>query len=110
MKPASTFLQEATAPEPGTTVLLTSKERQELAILAREAWLKMTGAGATDESFDEFRHRIAIQACGRRITEAIRSDFNLIKAAFAAIVRIRLFCGAWARTGSWWPRPAGVKS
>ncbi len=86
MKPASTFLQEATAPEPGTTVLLTSKERQELAILAREAWLKMTGAGATDESFDEFRHRIAIQACGRRITEAIRSDFNLIKAAFAAIV------------------------
>jgi hypothetical protein len=73
-------------PEPGTSVLLTNDERQRLARVGREAWLYMKGKGATDESFDEFRHRIAIQACGRRISEAIRSDFNLIKAAFEAIL------------------------
>lgn len=70
----------------GLNVLLTTEEKQKLAILAAQAHGVMARAGATDEHVDEFRHRIALQACGRRISEATRRDFNDIKAAFLVIL------------------------
>lgn len=71
--------------EKGLNTLISKDERSELAIEARKAFKKLEGNGATDETFDEFRHRIAINACGRRISEALRGDYGKIAAAFAAI-------------------------
>jgi hypothetical protein len=69
----------------GLGAKLSKGEKTHLAIEARKAYAKMEGNGATDESFDEFRHRIALQACGRRISEALRADYSALAAAFAAI-------------------------
>jgi hypothetical protein len=37
------------------------------------------------ETEGEFRHRIALQACGRRVSEAIRADYGDLAAAFASM-------------------------
>jgi hypothetical protein len=65
----------------GLGAKLSKGEKTHLAIEARKAYAKMEGNGATDESFDEFRHRIALQACGRRISEALRADYSALAAA-----------------------------
>lgn len=69
----------------GLNARLTVAEKRELAIAARSAFKVLEGHGATDESFDEFRHRIAMNACGRRISEALRGDYSHIMAMFCAI-------------------------
>jgi integrase len=64
---------------------LSKNEKTTLAILARQAFDVMKRAGAIDETADDFRHRISLQACGCRISEARRRHFNDLKAAFLVI-------------------------
>lgn len=74
-----------TTAERGMSARLSNAEKRELSIQARAAWHKLSSAGAIDEDEDAFRHRIAIQACGRRVSEALRSDYHAISAAFLAM-------------------------
>jgi hypothetical protein len=72
--------------ERGLNARLSRAEKAKLAILAAQAHAVMARHGATDEHVDEFRQRIAIQACGLRVSEARRRHFNDIKAAFLVIL------------------------
>ncbi|OAI55553.1 hypothetical protein AYO49_05465 [Verrucomicrobiaceae bacterium SCGC AG-212-N21] len=65
---------------------LSNEEKRELSKLARRAWQYMTRNGATDEDEGPFRQRISIQACGRRISEALRDHYHSIEAAFLLIL------------------------
>lgn len=71
--------------EPGLNAPLSNREKYELSALAKKAWQKMARAHATDESEKDFRQRMSIQSCGRRISEALRGDYNKIEAALAII-------------------------
>lgn len=71
--------------ERGLNTRLTLREKRELAMAARAAYKVMEGHGATDETFDEFRLRLAMQACGRRISEALRGDYSNLMAMFTSI-------------------------
>lgn len=62
--------------------LLNKKQRQRLATLARQAWLK----SGREETFDAWRHAQAIKACGRRITEAGQRDFLPLRAHFRDLI------------------------
>jgi len=68
----------------GLTCRLTNEEKTKLAIWAKQAYQRMAAGGATDETETEFRHRLAIQACGRRISEAIRADYSALATTFLA--------------------------
>lgn len=78
-------------PEPererGLSARLSNEEKRELSIAARTAWHLMRKRGAIEdtETEKEFRHRIALQACGRRVSEAIRADYGDLAAAFASM-------------------------
>jgi hypothetical protein len=71
--------------ERGLNTLLSNEEKRELSKQARAAYKIMEGNGATDEKEAEFRHRLSIQACGRRISEALRGDYAAISSAFLSI-------------------------
>ncbi len=70
----------------GLAHLLDTGEKRVLSQLARRAWQFMKRNGATDEKEEEFRRRISLQACGRRISEATRGDWSDIAAAFCIIL------------------------
>ena len=56
---------------------LTKEQKQQIAILARMAF-----KGANKE-FTAWRHAVAIEACGKRITAATQADFENLKNAFS---------------------------
>jgi len=58
-----------------------------LSQLAKEAFRFLTAKGAIEgETEKEFRHRESIEACGRRISEAVNGDFELIEARFLMLM------------------------
>ncbi|WP_397379657.1 UvrB/UvrC motif-containing protein [Prosthecobacter sp.] len=58
-----------------------------LAQLAKEAFVFLTAKGAIEgETEKEFRQRESIEACGRRISEAVNGDFELIEARFLMLM------------------------
>ena len=58
-----------------------------LSQLAKEAFRFLTAKGAIEgEKETEFRHRESIEACGRRISEAVNGDFELIEARFLMLM------------------------
>lgn len=69
----------------GMNARMSNEEKGKLSILAKQAYDVMKRNGATDEAEKDFRHRISLQACGYRISEARRGHFNDIAAAFLAI-------------------------
>lgn len=66
---------------PGTSTPLDKQRRQKLGKLARGIWQRLHKLGAVTETCDDWRHRIATTACGRRISAAVVGDFKLIQAA-----------------------------
>jgi hypothetical protein len=55
--------------------------------LAKEAFAFLTAKGAIEgESEAEFRRRESVEACGRRISEAVNGDFELIEARFLMLM------------------------
>lgn len=58
---------------------LTKNQKSRLAILAREAFAAQKVIGV---SFEDWRHDVAIRACGNRISEATQSQWADLKAAF----------------------------
>lgn len=76
MKPFST--------QRGACAPLTNRQKAELSRLARDAWTLLDGAGAIDEKEKEWRQREAIEACGRRISEAVNGDYEILQAHFLA--------------------------
>jgi hypothetical protein len=85
MRPRTPYTPSGSTGQRGLDVKLGAKEKQALAILAKQAYDVMKRNGATDETPDEFRQRLSEQACGLRISEARRRHFNDIKAAFLMI-------------------------
>ncbi|MES2596411.1 MAG: hypothetical protein V4662_13785 [Verrucomicrobiota bacterium] len=67
---------------PGTSTPLDKRRRQQLGQLARNVWQRLHKLGVVTETCDEWRHRIATTACGRRISAATVGDFKIIQAAF----------------------------
>lgn len=58
-----------------------------LSQLAKEAFQFLTAKGAMEgETEKEFRQRESIEACGRRISEAVNGDFELIEARFLMLM------------------------
>ena len=60
-----------------------------LSQLAKEAFQFLIAKGAIeagDETEKDFRHRESIEACGRRISEAVNGDFELIEARFLMLM------------------------
>jgi integrase len=58
---------------------LTNEQKKRLAILARQGYAKLQITGVT---FDDWRHEVAIQACGLRISEATQAHWADLKSAF----------------------------
>lgn len=58
---------------------LSNKQKSRLSILARKAYTLQKVQGI---DFDEWRHEVAIQACGVRISEATQSHWADLKTAF----------------------------
>jgi hypothetical protein len=67
------------------TNLLTPRQRKWIEGEARGAFRKMEGAGATDETYNDWRVREAIKACGFRISEAPRAAFDDLLSHFEAL-------------------------
>ena len=67
------------------STLLTKPQRVMLTGIARRAWTQRRDAKATDATFDQWRHTEAIAACGSKISEAKRSDFDALFTAFKAL-------------------------
>lgn len=65
---------------PGTSTPLDNVRKARLARLARGIWQRLSHTGLTQETEEAFRHRIALKACGRRISGAVVADFKLIQA------------------------------
>lgn len=59
---------------------LSNKQKSTLAIVARKAHVKH--GSFEDESFDDWRAREAVEACGKRISEASNGDYNTLLAHF----------------------------
>jgi hypothetical protein len=58
-----------------------------LSQLAKEAYRFLIAKGAIEgETEKEFRQRESIEACGRRISEAVNGDFELIEARFLMLM------------------------
>jgi hypothetical protein len=74
------------APYPGTSAPLSRRQKWQLSNLAEEAWLHL---GRRDqlagESLEDFRHRVAVEACGKRISAAGNGDYKAIQARFLVI-------------------------
>ncbi len=68
----------------GAQVPLSRPQKAYLSKLAQQAWTVLKRAGATDESAEEYRHREAISSVGRRISEAVNGDFEVLEAHFLA--------------------------
>ena len=64
--------------------LLTSKQRAFATQLALRAWKRLHESGATDETFDAWRQRIARKACGYKISEAPIHAFDDLLIEFKA--------------------------
>lgn len=62
--------------------LLTPKQRNFLTQLALRAWKKLHGSGAIEETFDDYRHRIAKRHSGETISTAPASAFDDLFIAF----------------------------
>lgn len=58
---------------------LTRGQKARLAMLAAKAYAHQRVCGM---SVDEWRHEVAWQTCGRRISEAVQRDYSDLKAAF----------------------------
>ena len=56
--------------------LLTTPQRTTLTQIALRAWKKLHGSGAIEESFNDWRKRIASKACGYTISEAPIEAFD----------------------------------
>lgn len=68
----------------GAQVPLSNKQKAAISKLARQAWVLLKQRGATDESESDYRGREAIAACGRRVSEALNGDFEILEAHFLA--------------------------
>ena len=67
----------------GANVPLTNEQKGYLSRLAKEAFAFLTAKGAIeDETEKEFRQRESIDACGRRISEAVNGDFEDLEGRF----------------------------
>ncbi len=77
-------MNATTYTEPGLSHRLDNESKYKLVVAARSVWELLTARGAIDEDEEGFRHRLSIQACGRRISEAQRGDYNLIVATLKA--------------------------
>jgi hypothetical protein len=71
---------EAGQTGPGTSTPLDNVRKARLARLARSIWQRLHHLGLIQEGETAFRHRIALRACGRRISGAVVSDFKMIQA------------------------------
>ena len=69
--------------EPGMSVPMNGPTKFKLVSAAKavHAYLHAKGSIDPEETEEAFRRRMAIQACGRRISEALNGDYNLIMAA-----------------------------
>lgn len=59
---------------------LSSKQKSTIAIVARKAYDQQSKF--TDEPFDAWRAREAVEACGKRISESTNGDFNKLLSHF----------------------------
>lgn len=69
----------------GQSTPLSNGEKTHLARLAHDAWAMLALAGATGQSEASWRRDQAIQAVGKRISEATKTDFTTLKAHFLAM-------------------------
>jgi hypothetical protein len=58
---------------------------QRITLIARTAWAKLSGAGAIDESFNDWRQREAVDTCGARISAATKSQLDRLETHFLAM-------------------------
>lgn len=65
--------------------LLSKAQRVMMTQIAMRGWRKMTKAGAIDESFNDWRLRESMAACGFRISEAPASAFDDLFSHFKAL-------------------------
>ena len=82
-------LPEAPAPEQarGTSAPLNQREKWQLSELANAAHTKLTKMGLIHgEPLAEFRQRLSVAACGKRISQASHGDRMLIQAAFLEVM------------------------
>lgn len=67
----------------GTAKPLSNHQKWKLSDLAEAVYNYLRSQGElVGENVEGYRHRIAIKACGRRISQASHGDFKLIQAAF----------------------------
>lgn len=69
----------------GQSTPLSTGEKTHLARLAHDAWSMLARAGATGQTANAWRRDQAIQAIGKRISEATKGDFLTLKAHFLAM-------------------------
>ena len=62
--------------------LLSPSQRSTLARIGKECYNVLHKAGAIEESFDSWRKRLAVAACGRSISQANNDDWDPILIAF----------------------------
>lgn len=79
------------APEPeqerGTRAPLNQREKWQLSALAKAAHTKLTKMGLiVDEPLADFRQRVSVAACGKRISHACHGDRMLIQSAFLEVM------------------------
>lgn len=68
---------------PGTSRPLTRRQKWLLADLGRHVFDGLRGEGKlVGVSLEDWRHHIAVKACGKRISQASLGDFKLLQAAF----------------------------
>lgn len=93
LKPAAASARRAVTPpsvpqppEPGTSAPLSRCQKWRLSDLAEDAWLHL---GQRDqlggECLEDFRRRIAVEVCGRRISAASNGDYKALEARFLVI-------------------------
>jgi len=78
--PAARRAQDAACPD-GSWKPLSKEQKARLSILARKA-AEVQGITGGYKAVDEWRHEIAMRACGLRISEATQANWADLKSAF----------------------------
>jgi DNA-binding protein len=65
----------------GAWAPLSTKQKQVLVVLARQA-AGVQYVATEGPDFEEWRREVSVQACGRRISEAVQRDYAVLKSTF----------------------------